>query len=580
MSSQTATATRTAAPAPAVAAAPPTLHLQRQCQCGQHTLDGAECTDCRGKRTKLLRRENARWRPAFAPPLVGEVLRSPGRPLDTSIRTVMERRFGQDFSSVRVHADASAAESARAVNARAYTLGNRIVFGARQYVPSTHAGQKLLAHELAHVVQQGRSNPQILHSHLEVGPAHDPLEQEAEARAEAVMNGRSAGAVSFHSSTTGPARIQRTIGDALEAVGTFLLDVALFIPRLFGLEFFTARDLREYLASIRHRRGPDGGLFSDNKARALVNRENEFGPYSTQDKIWMIQDMLQGHTSFLDERAIITLMRRSVNDRSQIVAALGRDYLWSKFDGRNRRILEALTMTTADAGDALVARLRSLSPEEIQDYSSNATEPTLLESFRRATSLSMITAPIPATAAINQRGEASFTINGIAIIAGPDRIVPAHENHAFTALQLQWGAPEKITVTPENTNQPVGPFAPTVITGTIWSEFSSEEAKSKSSGYGVGTRPQDTDTLRFHERAHGEAWMRFLQENQPPVFTGTQEMLPAQFNAAIDQWTAAMRAYAAHANDFAMRAGDCVGRLPTDEQLAGTGYTAAICHQL
>jgi hypothetical protein len=89
-----------------------------------------------------------------APPIVNEVLQSSGQPLDVATRAFMEPRFGHDFSHVRVHADAQAAESARAVNALAYTLGRHVVFGAGQYAPTTQEGQRLMAHELMHVVQQ------------------------------------------------------------------------------------------------------------------------------------------------------------------------------------------------------------------------------------------------------------------------------------------------------------------------------------------------------------------------------------------------------------------------------------------
>ncbi len=67
----------------------------------------------------------------------------------------MEPRFGHDFSGVRVHTDSRAAESARAVNAHAYTVGNDIVFAPGKYQPDAHSGRELLAHELAHTVQQG-----------------------------------------------------------------------------------------------------------------------------------------------------------------------------------------------------------------------------------------------------------------------------------------------------------------------------------------------------------------------------------------------------------------------------------------
>jgi hypothetical protein len=75
----------------------------------------------------------------------------------------MEPRLGFDFSQVRVHTDSIAAESARAVHALAYTVGQDIVFGAGRYAPATVEGQRLLAHELAHVVQQGGFTPPMRH---------------------------------------------------------------------------------------------------------------------------------------------------------------------------------------------------------------------------------------------------------------------------------------------------------------------------------------------------------------------------------------------------------------------------------
>jgi hypothetical protein len=88
------------------------------------------------------------------PPIVYEVLRSPGQPLDAATRAFFEPRFGYDFSQVRVHTDAKAAESARVVNALAYTVGRDVVIGAGRYSPLSPAGQRLLAHELTHVIQQ------------------------------------------------------------------------------------------------------------------------------------------------------------------------------------------------------------------------------------------------------------------------------------------------------------------------------------------------------------------------------------------------------------------------------------------
>lgn len=89
-----------------------------------------------------------------APPIVREVLASPGIPLDSTIRSIMESRFAHGFSRVRIHTDARANESAKAVNAVAYSIGNRVVFGAGAFQSGRRNGRQLLAHELAHVVQQ------------------------------------------------------------------------------------------------------------------------------------------------------------------------------------------------------------------------------------------------------------------------------------------------------------------------------------------------------------------------------------------------------------------------------------------
>ncbi|HVF66316.1 MAG TPA: DUF4157 domain-containing protein [Pyrinomonadaceae bacterium] len=90
-----------------------------------------------------------------APHAAREVLNSHGRGLDPSARAQFEPRFGRDFSDVRVHTDARAAESAKALGALAYTFGNHIVFDSGRYAPASPEGRRLLAHELTHVVQQG-----------------------------------------------------------------------------------------------------------------------------------------------------------------------------------------------------------------------------------------------------------------------------------------------------------------------------------------------------------------------------------------------------------------------------------------
>ena len=127
------------------------------------------------------RRENI-----SAPSLVSEVLRSAGQPLDNETRAFMEPRFGHDFSRVRVYTDGTAARSAQSVNALAYTVGQRVVFDAGQYSPQTNEGRRLIAHELAHTLQQGTST---LSAPLEVASSADPAEGEADRLADRVMTG-------------------------------------------------------------------------------------------------------------------------------------------------------------------------------------------------------------------------------------------------------------------------------------------------------------------------------------------------------------------------------------------------------
>lgn len=88
-----------------------------------------------------------------------QALQGSGQPLDAATRSFMEPRFGHDFSQVRIHADTRANTAARSANALAFTVGNDIAFGAGQYQPESAAGQRLLAHELTHVVQQGAAAP-------------------------------------------------------------------------------------------------------------------------------------------------------------------------------------------------------------------------------------------------------------------------------------------------------------------------------------------------------------------------------------------------------------------------------------
>lgn len=109
--------------------------------------------------TKEISGQNAETTPDLESRI--NAIKGGGKPLSESERAFFEPRFGHEFSQVRVHTDTPAAESARAVNARAYTVGRNVVFGGGQYALETSEGRRLLAHELTHVVQQDHSNRAI-----------------------------------------------------------------------------------------------------------------------------------------------------------------------------------------------------------------------------------------------------------------------------------------------------------------------------------------------------------------------------------------------------------------------------------
>jgi hypothetical protein len=186
--------------------------LQRKCDCGGSPGVEGECEGCSKQGLSMQRStqnsEVGTRNPAGVPPIVHDVLSLSGQPLDAATRAFMEPRFSHDFSDVRVHADTRAAQSAEAVNALAYTVGKNVVFAAGQYQPGSAQGRHLLAHELAHTIQQadhGAMSPQ----RLSVGRTDDALERQADALADYVVSPSSAGAPPAMQRGQNPAPILR-----------------------------------------------------------------------------------------------------------------------------------------------------------------------------------------------------------------------------------------------------------------------------------------------------------------------------------------------------------------------------------
>ena len=163
--------------------------LQRKCACGGTPGRTGECEECKAKKKRLQRRSSTEHDSGnFAPgarALVNRALQAPAHPLDSATRSFLEPRFGHDFGAVRIHRGADADVAAQAVNAAAFTVGRDIVFASPFYEPETATGRQLLAHELAHTIQQRGDKVQAA-GDFQIGSSHDPAEAEADQAATSV----------------------------------------------------------------------------------------------------------------------------------------------------------------------------------------------------------------------------------------------------------------------------------------------------------------------------------------------------------------------------------------------------------
>lgn len=161
---------------------------------------------------------------------VHDVVRSGGgSPLHADVRSDMEGRFGQDFGDVRVHTDGAAHESAKSVNAQAYTVGSNIVFQRDKYDPTSDSGKHMLAHELTHVVQQrnGPVDGSDAGGGVKVSDPSDRFERDAVASADRVMAAPAQTAAATHDvqrCADGPdtPSVQREGEDEEETAQTFV----------------------------------------------------------------------------------------------------------------------------------------------------------------------------------------------------------------------------------------------------------------------------------------------------------------------------------------------------------------------
>jgi len=270
--------------------------LQRKCGCG------GTCSNCKngGEEAHIQRKQAGDSHDGK--PLSGsdedglaseassgldQVLRFSGRPLDAEIRSIMEPRFGWDFRNVRVHTNPEAVESAGAVNALAYTVGQNIVFGAGQFAPHTSWGQRLIAHELTHVVQQAPGVPAGPPSNPSRSPTHPVrhnvppmVQRQPAAKPAAVAAPKQAVIEDAQRAATGQmhrtefldtlqARLLRECGEELSVVGATARDCPYILKTI---QYYRKKPLAQLLRLIQHFAHPPAGASAQGLIDAVAMR--------------------------------------------------------------------------------------------------------------------------------------------------------------------------------------------------------------------------------------------------------------------------------------------------------------------
>lgn len=319
--------------------------LQRQCACGNHAM-GGECAECKDKNGLIQRKPDNESSAGGVPPIVHEVLGSPGQPLDPATRAFFEPRFGYDFSQVRLHTDAKAAQSARALNALAYTVGRNVAFGTGQYAPGTVGGAKLLAHELTHVAQQAAAGRAVSQPARVISNSSDTAEEEADFAANQIMSGGRGVVTQQRSATVQALSDEAAVGLGIGAAGILGgLGIAA-LAGAFDKTTFTDDELKAYLKGL-DKGDIEGKTDSDNKARAVVKRwlagQSEFSILTVPIRVLLIQEMVSGYLSGDDQAGILALLRDSIpSELKYILPKIGIDALKTRFDGENRKKLDAI----------------------------------------------------------------------------------------------------------------------------------------------------------------------------------------------------------------------------------------------
>src|SRR6266851_7727725 len=463
---------------------------------------------------------------------VHDVLARGGLPLDGDTRAVMEKRFGRDFSRVRVHADSVAAESARAFDARAYTVGANLVFGNGMFQPGSEAGRRLLAHELAHALQQGMAlRPP---TKLRLAPTEDRAEREA----------TKVGEQHFLESSQAPLRAGRC------ACGRPSVEPG-------GACAQCARRLRD-----RGTNGDAGAsrILETNRIGIQRQQTRRQGPATVPAG--------GGHATAADWRVGAAAFNLILQHEFPLVNLSW--YLGTRSD--------------LPAGGNVQANLRSGRDGRVMFALSPDFEPAAQAELDR---ILAITTQLPGSAQFIGAGAAEFTAGGLRVRILPDTRAGSRNETSFRTVPNHVTTPG-FSQTRGRVTAIIGPV-PTPPVIEIFTHYAAQGARSAAdpttapSAYGRGKTAADqaagTTTLRFHESRHGEDFLNFIARTPYPTYTGSVRMTVAEFRRAGDNYLAAVRTWSQEMGRMSLCATDCVGPPNIDvfEHNTGRGMKCTTC---
>jgi len=515
--------------------------VQRKCQCGGSGGAAGECEECKKKHDSTLQRKaDGAAEADIAPPIVDEVLNSPGQPLDKTTRDYFESKFGYDFSQVRVHVDAQAAQSANAVNARAYAVGNQMAFATGEYAPSTLQGRRLLAHELTHVLQQRPATPRATAVN-ELGAetrTHRKTPRETKSTRVRPIGHRG---VQRQPNTGGVAAAldaddQKVIRAAQREAAKFQCNVDYVLWGILNKHF--PDDTRKLAGT-----GCDSGI---------PGLRTEFSKVDPRDpRVTRSVPLVYAGKNFLVGTDAPHFKDRVAEMKAEI----------EKID--DWRLTNVLIDQQDLSNPRITGQLRSMAPIKLINYGEK-TKDAQVKSY--VENLRTFSTPTQDHSAVDPlSGNMLMQINGLNIVIKPDVSGAAGVKGGQTGQQLTMDPPNSPGFNFDRHGKVFGfPGYNPSLTLEIVTSYGPSATPEGTSGYGRGTTKEDVGNkataLRVHEGSHGEDYINFVRNNPFPVFGGTNGMTRKAFEAAQKAYWDAVHDWTKRIGRSSELATDCVGK--------------------